>query len=108
MLVNILVGVALVVLMSALARTEHSWLNGLIPLFPTFALIGQTTTWLSRGDAAAQDVAVVGFFALIPYFAYLAAVYWLSASLGFPRAAAIGIGAWIVIAGLIVWWRASI
>jgi uncharacterized membrane protein (GlpM family) len=106
-LVNILVGVALVVLMSALARTEHSWLNGLIPLFPTFALIGQTTTWLSRGDAAAQDVAVVGFFALIPYFAYLASVYWLSAILGFPRAAAIGIGAWLAIAGLIVWWRAS-
>ncbi len=107
MLVNIVVGIVLVVVMSALARTEHSWLNGLIPLFPTFALIGQTTTWLSRGDAAAQEVALVGFFALIPYFAYLAAVYWLSASLGFPRAAAIGIGAWTAISCIIVYWRAA-
>lgn len=107
MVLNILIGVALVVAMSILARTEHSWLNGLIPLFPTFALIGQTTTWLSRGDAAAQDVAFVGFFALIPYFAYLAAVYFFAGSLGFPKAAAIGIGLWTVISSLIVYLRAS-
>lgn len=107
MLLNILIGVALVVAMSLLARTEHSWLNGLIPLFPTFALIGQTTTWLSRGDVAARDVAFVGFFALIPYFAYLAMIYWLSEPLGFPRAAALGILLWSLISGVIVYWRAA-
>lgn len=107
MLLNIAIGVALVVLMSALARTEHSWLNGLIPLFPTFALIGQTTTWLSRGNAAAQDVAFIGFFALIPYFAYLAMVYFFAETLGFPRAAAIGIGLWAAISGVIVYMRAG-
>jgi uncharacterized membrane protein (GlpM family) len=106
-LLNIAIGVALVVLMSALARTEHSWLNGLIPLFPTFALIGQTTTWLSRGNAAAQDVAFIGFFALIPYFAYLAMVYFFAETLGFPRAAAIGIGLWAAISGVIVYMRAG-
>jgi uncharacterized membrane protein (GlpM family) len=106
-LLNIAIGIALVVLMSALARTEHSWLNGLIPLFPTFALIGQTTTWLSRGNAAAQDVAFIGFFALIPYFAYLAMVYFFAETLGFPRAAAIGIGLWAAISGVIVYLRAG-
>lgn len=107
MLLNIAIGIALVVLMSALARTEHSWLNGLIPLFPLFALIGQTTTWLSRGNAAAQDVAFIGFFALIPYFAYLAMVYFFAETLGFPRAAAIGIGLWAAISGVIVYLRAG-
>lgn len=107
MLLNIAIGIALVVLMSLLARTEHSWLNGLIPLFPTFALIGQTTTWLSRGNAAAQDVAFIGFFALIPYFAYLAMIYWFAEALGFPRAAAIGIGLWAAISGVIVYLRAG-
>ena len=107
MLLNILVGVAIVVAMSLLARTEHSWLNGLIPLFPTFALIGQTTTWLSRGDGAAKDVAFVGFFALIPYFAYLAMIYWFAESLGFPRAAAIGVALWAAISGVIVYFRAG-
>ncbi len=105
MLLNIAIGVALVVLMSLLARTEHSWLNGLIPLFPLFALIGQTTTWLSRGNAAAQDVAFIGFFALIPYFAYLAMVYFFAETLGFPRAAAIGVALWAAIAGVIVYLR---
>jgi membrane protein GlpM len=104
-LLNIAIGVALVVLMSLLARTEHSWLNGLIPLFPLFALIGQTTTWLSRGNAAAQDVAFIGFFALIPYFAYLAMVYFFAETLGFPRAAAIGVALWAAIAGVIVYLR---
>ena len=107
MLINIAIGVALVVVMSLLARTEHSWLNGLIPLFPLFALIGQTTTWLSRGNAAAQDVAFIGFFALIPYFAYLAMVYFFAETLGFPRAAALGIGLWAAISGVIVYVRAG-
>ena len=107
MLINIAIGVALVVVMSLLARTEHSWLNGLIPLFPLFALIGQTTTWLSRGNAAAQDVAFIGFFALIPYFAYLAMVYYFAETLGFPRAAALGIGLWAAISGVIVYVRAG-
>jgi uncharacterized membrane protein (GlpM family) len=106
-LINIAIGVALVVVMSLLARTEHSWLNGLIPLFPLFALIGQTTTWLSRGNAAAQDVAFIGFFALIPYFAYLAMVYFFAETLGFPRAAALGIGLWAAISGVIVYVRAG-
>lgn len=107
MLLNIAIGVLIVILMSALARTEHSWLNGLIPLFPTFALIGQTTTWLSRGDAATQDVAVVGFLALIPYFAYLAAIYLFAETLGFPKAAALGVALWTAIAAVIVWARAG-
>ena len=79
----------------------------MIPLFPTFALIGQTNTWLSRGNAAAQDVALVGFFALIPYFAYLLMVYLLSESLGFPKAAALGIAAWTAISSVIVYVRAG-
>ena len=107
MLLNIAIGVALVVAMSLLARTEQSWLNGLIPLFPTFALIGQTTTWLSRGDTAAKDVAFVGFFALIPYFGYLLMVYALSESLGFARAATLGIGVWTAISCVIVYFRAN-
>ena len=107
MLLNILIGVVLVVAMSLLAKSVVSWLNGLIPLFPTFALIGQSTTWLSRGNAAAQDVAFVGFFALIPYFAYLLMVYLLAEPLGFPKAAAIGIALWTAISCVIVYARAS-
>src|SRR5690606_16483837 len=41
---NVAIGVALVVVMALLAATENSWLNGLVPLFPTFALIGQASS----------------------------------------------------------------
>jgi uncharacterized membrane protein (GlpM family) len=102
MVVNLAIGFALVLLMTILGRTEWNWMNGLIPLFPTFALIGQSATYAARGDAAARSVALVGLGALIPYAAYLLTVAYLSEGLGFPRAAAIGIGLWAICAGVLI------
>jgi membrane protein GlpM len=102
MLLNILAGCCLVVAMTFLARTGWSWLNGLIPLFPTFALIGQTSTYLAKGDVAAKDVAFVGLFSLIPYAAYLLSIYFMSEKIGFPKAAAMGVSIWAVFAVIIV------
>jgi membrane protein GlpM len=105
MALNLVLGFGFVVLMTYLARTSVSWLNGLIPLFPTFALIGQASTYGAKGNAAARDVAIVGLAALVPYAAYLLAIAVLSERIGFPKAAAIGIAAWTSLAAVIVYVR---
>lgn len=108
MIVNILIGFALVVALTFLGRTQFSWLNGLIPLFPTFALIGQISAYLGKGEAAAKDVAVIGLFSLIPYAAYLLAVFYGSDIIGFPKAAALGLLLWCIIAGSIVFLKMTV
>ena len=102
MWVNIVVGVAFVVAMTFLARTEISWLNGILPLFPTFALIGQASTYAAKGDTAAKDVALVGLPTLIPYAVYLLVIALLSERIGFPKSAVVGVGLWGVCTALIV------
>lgn len=107
MLMNIVIGIAFVVAMTFLARTEVSWLNGMIPLFPTFALIGQTSTYFAKGDTATRDVAIIGMPTLIAYGAYLATIALLSEKLGFPRAAVIGVCVWAGCAGIIIYLKKS-
>lgn len=103
MLISLVFGLCAVIVMAILARTELNWLNGLIPLFPVLALAGQTSAFVSQGSAAAQNVARIGIYSLVPYLLYLVAVYFLSTSLGFPRAAMIGLVAWSVAACAVVY-----
>ncbi len=44
LLIRALAGAAVVVLISLLSRTKNYYLAGLIPLFPTFALISHCVT----------------------------------------------------------------
>lgn len=102
MTLNIFAGFILVVVMSLLARTSVSWLNGLVPLFPTFALIGQTSAYMIEGEIKAKEIALIGLFSIVPYAAYLLSVFFFTDIVGFPKAAGIGVLIWLVFAGIIV------
>jgi membrane protein GlpM len=100
-----LLGAAAVLLIALLSRTRNFYIAGLVPLFPTFALIAH---YIIGSERSAQDLratALFGLASLLPYAVYLACVYWLAVRM--PLSATLGIAtlAWCVAAGvlLLVW-----
>jgi len=73
-----LLGAAAVLLIALLSRTRNFFIAGLVPLFPTFALIAHYIVGSERSVADLRTTALFGLWSLIPYAVYLLAVYWLS------------------------------
>ncbi len=71
-------GAAAVLLIALLSRSQHFFVAGLVPLFPTFALIAHYIVGSERSAADLQTTALFGLCSLLPYAGYLLAVYWLS------------------------------
>lgn len=78
LLLKCLLGALAVLLIALLSRARSFYLAGLVPLFPTFALIAHAMVGSERGGAALRSTALFGLCALLPYGAYLLVVFWLS------------------------------
>uniref|UniRef100_UPI0038F729E4 GlpM family protein n=1 Tax=Streptomyces europaeiscabiei TaxID=146819 RepID=UPI0038F729E4 len=68
-----MIGAAVVVLIALLSRTRNYYIAGLVPLFPTFALLAHYIVASERGTAALRTTVIFGMWAIIPYFVYLLA-----------------------------------
>ncbi len=105
--VKCLLGALAVLVIALLSRSRSFFIAGLIPLFPTFALIAHYIVGAARGPADLRTTAIFGLWSLLPYAVYLLVVVWLSvrASLGMTLIAATV--AWGVAAGvlLLAWTR---
>ena len=76
---------ALAVLLIALAsRSKVFYVAGLIPLFPTFALIAHYVVGTERTPADLRATALFGMFSLLPYAVYLGLVYLLCVRASLP------------------------
>ena len=64
-------GALVVLLIGVLAKTKNYYIAGLIPLFPTFALIAHYIVASERGIEALRATIVFGMWSIIPYFIYL-------------------------------------
>lgn len=73
-----LLGALAVLLIALLSRTKNFFVAGLVPLFPTFALIAHYIVGTERSAADLRATALFGLWSLLPYGVYLFAVYWLS------------------------------
>ena len=99
---------ALAVLLIAMASTSRYFvLAGLVPLFPTFALIAHVVVGSSRSPAELQTTALFGLCSLFPYAAYLAMVYVLSTRTSLMIALSTAVATWLLMAGLMlfIWFR---
>lgn len=67
LLIKGLLGALVVVLIGVLAKTKNYALAGLIPLFPTFALIAHYIVASERGIEALRATIVFGMWSIIPY-----------------------------------------
>lgn len=73
-----LLGAAAVLIIALLSKTSNFFVAGLVPLFPTFALIAHYIVGSERSPADLRTTALFGLWSLIPYAIYLIVVYALS------------------------------
>ena len=102
-----LLGAAAVLIIALLSRSKSFYIAGLVPLFPTFALIAHAIVGAERGMTDLRTTALFGLWSLIPYAVYLLAVYWLSTRLALAPTLISATLAWVVAAALLlfVWMR---
>ena len=100
-----LLGAVVVVVIAALSRTRSYYVAGLVPLFPTFALIAHWVVGTTRPVRDLRETIVFGMLGMIPYLAYLLALYVLVARVRLATALAASTGVWLVVAsGLVLAW----
>ncbi len=71
-------GALVVLLIGVLAKTKNYYIAGLIPLFPTFALIAHYIVASERGIEALRATIVFGMWSIIPYFIYLLSLWYFT------------------------------
>ena len=77
-------GALVVLLIGVLAKTKNYYIAGLIPLFPTFALIAHYIVASERGIELRATI-VFGMRSIIPYFIYLLSLWYFTGFLRLPR-----------------------
>lgn len=102
LLIKAILGAAVVVLIGMLAKTKNYYIAGLIPLFPTFALIAHYIVATERGVEALRATVIFGIWSIIPYFVYLASLWVLSGVMRVPLALAGAVALWCLSAWLLI------
>ncbi|RTL73088.1 MAG: hypothetical protein EKK41_01330 [Hyphomicrobiales bacterium] len=94
--------------LGVLARLNLYYLMGLVPLFPTFALMAHVLAAASGNDTGLRMAAAFGLYALLPYACYLGSILWLSHAMPPLASIAVGLCAWFVTAFALIWaWNAG-
>ncbi|MCB5304192.1 GlpM family protein [Yersinia bercovieri] len=105
LLLKALIGASVVILIGILSKTRNYYIAGLIPLFPTFALIAHYIVGKERSIEALRTTIIFGLWAIIPYFIYLISLYFLIEHLRLSQALVVAVICWTIAAwGLISVW----
>ncbi|MEI5658075.1 GlpM family protein [Acinetobacter baumannii] len=97
-----MLGAGVVLIISILSKSKAFYIAGLVPLFPTFALIAHVIVFQQKGAEALQKTALFGLWSLIPYAIYLVAVYVLATRMSMWSCLGVATVCWVVAAaGLI-------
>ncbi|EUB86440.1 GlpM family protein [Pseudomonas sp. GM30] len=95
-------GAAVVVILAALSKTKNYYIAGLVPLFPTFALIAHYIVGNSRSIDDLKATIVFGMWSIIPYFIYLATLYVMVDRMRLEASLAVAVVAWLIAASVLV------
>ncbi len=95
-------GAAVVLILAALARTKNYYIAGLVPLFPTFALIAHYIVGKGRSLDDLKTTIVFGMWSIIPYFIYLATLYVMVDKMRLEASLAVAAVAWLIAATVLV------
>lgn len=102
LLLKCLFGAVTVLIIALLSRSKSFFVAGLVPLFPTFALIAHYIVGSERSTADLRITALFGLWSLIPYAIYLLVVYWLSVRFALATTLLLATAAWTVGAAILV------
>ncbi|MEW5545842.1 GlpM family protein [Pseudomonas soli] len=95
-------GAGVVLLLAILSKTRNYYIAGLVPLFPTFALIAHYIIGKGRSLEDLKTTILFGMWSIIPYFVYLATLYLLVERMRLEASLALATVAWLVAATLLV------
>lgn len=98
-----MLGAIAVLVIAILSKSKLFYIAGLVPLFPTFALIAHVIVSQQQGAEALRQTALFGLWSLIPYFIYLLLVYLLAVKLPLWSCLAVATICWIMAAGALVY-----
>lgn len=102
---KVYVGAGVVLIISILSKSKAFYIAGLVPLFPTFALIAHVIVFSKRSRSVTKT-ALFGLWSLIPYAIYLVAVYILATRMSMWSCLGLATLCWVVAAaGLIYGWQ---
>nr|WP_284676910.1 GlpM family protein [Pseudomonas sp. AKS31] len=96
------IGAAVVLILAALSKTRNYYIAGLVPLFPTFALIAHYIVGKGRSVDDLKTTIVFGMWSIIPYFIYLATLYVMVDRLRLEASLAVAAVAWLMAATVLV------
>lgn len=103
-----LLGAAVAILLHFAINSRHHYLAGLIPLFPTFALLAHMMFASSGRTADMQVSAQFGLLSLLPYAVYLLLVWLLADRLNTWLALILSTAGWTAVAAvLFVAWNSA-
>jgi membrane protein GlpM len=97
-----LLGAAVVLIIAALSKTKNYYIAGLVPLFPTFALIAHYIVGKGRSIDDLKTTIVFGMWSIIPYFVYLATLYVMVDRLRLEASLAAAAVVWLMAATVLV------
>lgn len=97
-----LLGAFTVLIIALLSRTKNFYIAGLVPLFPTFALIAHYIVATERNALDLRATALFGLVSLLPYAVYLGVVYWLAVRASLTVTLVSATAAWCVVALIMV------
>ena len=75
LLLKALLGAVIIIVIQLLAKTKNYYVAGLVPLFPTFTLMSHYIVGTQRTVDELKATIRFGIAAMIPYLAYMLALY---------------------------------
>jgi uncharacterized membrane protein (GlpM family) len=101
--IKALAGAIVVAIIQLLSRAKNAYIAGLVPLFPTFALIVHYLVGTERGTIELKRTIRFGMWSLIPYLVYLAAMYWLVDRFSLRASLLLSTACWLGSAAILIW-----
>ena len=102
LILKALLGAGVVLLIALLSKSKSYYIAGMVPLFPTFALIAHYIVGSERSGADLRQTALFGFWSLLPYAVYLGIVYFLSVRTGLLATLAAATAGWFAAAAVVL------
>ncbi len=107
--IKCLLGALTVLVIALLSKSKLFFIAALVPLFPTFSLIAHYIIGVERSAVDLKIIALFGLFSLIPYAAYLIAVYFMSVKYALVTTLFCATMIWFVCeAGLLLFWQKNV
>lgn len=108
--IKALLGALIVIIISLLAHTKNYYLAGLVPLFPTFALIAHFIVGSERTHEELKNTILFSLCGMIPLLVYLAVAYTLIDLMPLKLALVCAVASWCFPAAflLLFWMKLSV